>query len=126
MEYPEAIIRALPRARKPHRCCECRREIAKGETYERTSGIWGGEPHRYKTCIPCADLRSDLDKERRERRDPWEDGIPFEGLLEYLIESDDPRLEKVRPDLWARLREAEAGRLKTRESLPPSFTPSDR
>lgn len=44
------------RARKAHRCCECRVVIEPGTTYTRTSGIWDGRPYSHPYCPPCSEL----------------------------------------------------------------------
>jgi len=50
-----------PKARKDHRCCECRQTIKKGEEYERFSGLWeDGGWGVFKTCLPCSRMRDDL------------------------------------------------------------------
>jgi hypothetical protein len=46
-----------PKARKPHRCEECRRIIAAGERYERFSGKFDGSLFCLKTCAECAEIR---------------------------------------------------------------------
>lgn len=46
-EIPEFYHEQRVRARKPHRCCETKREIQKGEFYWRCSGKWGGEIYTY-------------------------------------------------------------------------------
>jgi len=43
-------------ARKRHRCGECGASIAPGETYERVSGLQGGEFWTCKTCPRCLAL----------------------------------------------------------------------
>jgi len=84
-------------ARKPYRCCECRREIAAGETYEYATGILSGEYYwlTMRTCAHCAagperwltrncggwlyeGVLEDLEEHRRE----GEGDIP---LLRYII-----------------------------------------
>ena len=45
------------KARKAHKCSECRGAIAAGETYEHVRGVWDGDPATYKTCQDCAELR---------------------------------------------------------------------
>jgi len=57
---PDCFRETNPIARKSHRCCECDREIAPGEKYERVDGIWEGYPRSYKTCIDCASVRNSL------------------------------------------------------------------
>jgi len=91
IDGPECCSTVTPVARKRHRCCECRGEIRPGEKYERISGVWDGEPMRFKTCLDCVLLRTELsDKE----------GFQFEELWESVTESQDPglisRFEKIR------------------------------
>jgi len=50
----------IRKAIKPHICGECNHVINKGESYEDMNGLWEGEWLRFKTCIPCVRLRSDL------------------------------------------------------------------
>lgn len=47
----------LVRARKQHKCCECRRAIAPGEQYERVAAIWDGSWSHYRTCAICREIR---------------------------------------------------------------------
>lgn len=57
-EGPMAMRTVMRRARKEHRCCECRGVIAIGAVYEFISGIWDHQPSSYRTCGLCADVRS--------------------------------------------------------------------
>jgi hypothetical protein len=50
----------LVKARKPHRCCECDRDIGKGAVYERISGKCDGYIETYKTCMDCRHIRKGL------------------------------------------------------------------
>lgn len=52
-EMPDAFCEVRRKARKEHKCCECRKVIAKGETYIYSSGIWDHRPDSYKTCDRC-------------------------------------------------------------------------
>lgn len=54
--YSKSVVKA---ARKPHRCDECSRPIAAGESYERISGKWdiGYGISTFTTCSRCLDLR---------------------------------------------------------------------
>lgn len=45
-------------ARKPHRCCECKRTIAKGDKYIRDFGKFDGAMFAEKSCLLCAEIRS--------------------------------------------------------------------
>ena len=46
-----------PKARKPHKCRECRRIIQRGEVYERFTGKFDGDLFCVKTCLQCAEIR---------------------------------------------------------------------
>lgn len=46
------------KARKDHKCTECRRVIPKGSLYERTSGLFDGDFFTEHTCMDCADIRA--------------------------------------------------------------------
>lgn len=50
----------IRRARKSHRCEECRETIAVGQSYEHTSMLYEGTWERYRTCLPCAEIRNAL------------------------------------------------------------------
>lgn len=54
---PECFSRKRPRARKEHRCTECRETIEPGQQYEHASGIWDGSPDSFKTCLSCVEIR---------------------------------------------------------------------
>lgn len=45
------------KARKQHRCEECRRVIEPGESYENVMGKWDGDINYFKTCSHCLDVR---------------------------------------------------------------------
>lgn len=45
------------KARKSHRCDECRRTITAGENYEYTFAIFQGDPTNARTCSHCKSLR---------------------------------------------------------------------
>ena len=59
-EGPELVVEHYPKARKPHKCCECERTIQPGERYEYVRGLWDGEFETYKTCLGCFRLRDDI------------------------------------------------------------------
>jgi len=56
-EPPECSTEWWPKARKQHKCCECGSAIQPGTQYQRISGIWDGEPSRFKTCADCVERR---------------------------------------------------------------------
>lgn len=55
-DMPSAFASKNRKARKPHGCCECRREIKKGDVYRYSSGIWDGEARDFKQCLNCAEI----------------------------------------------------------------------
>jgi len=59
-EGPEAYVLIKRRARKLHKCVECRGAILATETYVIHSGIWDGRPSQYKVCIDCYELSKAL------------------------------------------------------------------
>lgn len=56
---PECYQEIWRKARKDHKCCECYRDIKKGEKYQYISGIWDGRPSSFKTCKQCATIRDE-------------------------------------------------------------------
>jgi len=67
----------IVKARKEHKCCECRRIINRGEQYERTKGLWDGTWSKYNMCIDCASVV----------RAFFCDGGMYETIWEDLAES---------------------------------------
>lgn len=57
--YPEFIAEKIVKARKPHKCCECKDTIPVGTLYERVSGKWDGVCDTVKTCLTCMKIRND-------------------------------------------------------------------
>jgi hypothetical protein len=53
---PEFYHRHTVRGRKPHRCCECLRDIPVGEEHEVATGKWEGTVETFRTCADCVTL----------------------------------------------------------------------
>lgn len=70
------------RARKEHRCCECRAAIPRGDRYERTAGKWDGDLYVFKTCLACVDVRTSLCCDGWSYTSLWEDAA--EALFRHL------------------------------------------
>ena len=68
------------RAVKEHRCSECGRTIAVGETYEYVFGKWDGVISTYKTCKDCEILRDTF------FCDGWYYEMLWENLWDYLVD----------------------------------------
>lgn len=47
----------MVRARKAHRCCECRRTIAAGTLHERCKLLYDGTWSCFRTCLICHEIR---------------------------------------------------------------------
>lgn len=54
------LNKSKPKARKRHRCTECRRIIEPGETYLRETTVFDGKVETWKTCIDCKSIRDNL------------------------------------------------------------------
>jgi hypothetical protein len=59
-DQPSFHSRAWRKARKPHKCYECRRTIQPGELYEHFSGKWEHGIDTYSTCAECQNIRASL------------------------------------------------------------------
>jgi len=57
---PSVFNEKFVKARKEHKCCECGKDIAIGEIYEYTFGVWDGDASSYHTCEKCSDLKASL------------------------------------------------------------------
>lgn len=55
---PSVYSSKTVKARKAHRCDECRRTIAIGERYKYTFGVWEGYPTSHHMCSHCAEIQS--------------------------------------------------------------------
>lgn len=77
-DAPSAFVERRPTARKAHRCCECSRTIAPGETYVLSSGVWDGRGASFKRCLSCEAITLAC-------RDLDEDCGPCFGELEEFI-----------------------------------------
>jgi hypothetical protein len=84
LEMPSCWHESKPKARKRHRCCECRGHIEKGEVYHRLDGIWDGRASSFKTCLDCHELRKDITGVHT-------DEIGLGMLDEWVSETDDVR-----------------------------------
>lgn len=89
-EMPQVYGCDKPKARKEHRCYECRGAIAIGEVYHKHHGIWEGEASTFKVCADCEAMRFEVDNGTVNP-----DCITaFGELYESVFESDDAALIK--------------------------------
>ncbi len=82
-EMPDVYRESRPRARKAHRCCECRGAIPAGEIYRLASGLWDGGWDTYKTCLDCVEIEDRFKASQGLRDDP----LIFTELHEHVFES---------------------------------------
>lgn len=67
-ESPGVYSRLNPKARKPHRCCECRGVIPKGERYFKHLCCYRGDGwFTFKNCFVCEEIRESFDEGYRRR-----------------------------------------------------------
>lgn len=78
-EYSTLLSERVVRARKEHRCTECRACITVGELYTRRSSVYDGHLSAQKLCAECA---------RDEKEFASEHGVGWfgGGWLEFLSE----------------------------------------
>jgi hypothetical protein len=57
-ERGEFYCAVMRKARKTHRCCECREDIPARGQYEHASGRWDDGIETYKTCASCVAIRT--------------------------------------------------------------------
>jgi hypothetical protein len=78
-----------PRARKQHRCGECRGTIAAGEVYVRVTGISDGSAFTHKECRRCCYDRKRIVQHELAEGCHWSESQPPCGhLLDALQERD--------------------------------------
>ena len=71
------------KARKEHRCCECGGSILPGDWYQRINGKWDGAIEEYKTCLVCAQIRSDYCAPLSMLRETLWEGLEVDYLGEW-------------------------------------------
>lgn len=87
-ELPEVYSATQPKARKQHKCCECRGVIERGEHYQLVAGLWSGEWDTFKTCLECSALRDELRAELRKEGYDDDEGLAFGQVYEEVFERE--------------------------------------
>ena len=54
---PNFSKETFPKARKNHKCCECKDSILPGSKYNRIKGMWDGKFLTFCTCMACHRIR---------------------------------------------------------------------
>lgn len=71
----------IRKARKPHKCSECNKEIPVGGRYEHATGKTEGDLWAYDTCMICAEIAEAFYCGGR-----WFGGMLWESMYEVLPE----------------------------------------
>ena len=75
---------ARPRARKPHHCDSCQRQIDPGETYLRQDNVFEDQRYTYKLCWICEYVYGALEKADPATAQWSDEGLP--ELSDWLFE----------------------------------------
>lgn len=88
LEYPTFYREIIRKAKKPHKCIECRKTISPGETYYYTTGKWDGNIEVYKTCFDCQSVKNAFFCESYFFGTIWDDVQEHIDEMEGNISSD--------------------------------------
>lgn len=70
---PDFYHTEIRKARKPHKCGECKKIISPGQEYEYVVGKWDGCFDKHKTCMVCKEVRGAFFCLRWTFGDVWQD-----------------------------------------------------
>ncbi len=70
---PEFYNSKIVKARKPHQCYECEKEIPVGQSYERVVGKWDGDISTFEFCLICSEIAEALSCGGRCFGNLWDD-----------------------------------------------------
>ena len=111
-ELPDAYTCSEPVARKEHKCCECRRIIAKSEKYHRFSGIYSFGCESFATCQECQRLREWYIETQRLRHEE----IPAFGYLYDDMRDSDVDIDEAKRKAAEEHAAESAERIKTEQA----------
>lgn len=84
---PSVMDEKTVKAKKAHKCSECRGTILAGEAYLKTWGIWASEARTFKRCSDCSELMAWA--EAHVKCICWLYGDAHTNILEAMTEYDD-------------------------------------
>jgi len=115
-EQAEIYTQKTTKARKIHKCTECKREILPGEKYELFKGKWEGDFQTYKTCKDCLSVRgqffsngwifSNLWSDLNESFNDWDYEVP-EDCISALTKAARDKVCDIIEEGW-KFKEAQA------------------
>ena len=86
-EMPDVYDEARKKARKNHKCCECKKEIKKGDSYIYIHGLWNDKWDSYHMCEECEEVKDYIYK--KYYSDYGSDGMPAIGEVhEWIKETE--------------------------------------
>lgn len=80
-EMPVVYNDSKRKAKKLHVCCECDRQINKGDNYFLLQGLWDNQWKNYKQCQSCHEIG-------KKYQDKTFECYPLGELIQELINSD--------------------------------------
>lgn len=75
-DYCMLLKQTRPKARKEHKCTECKRVIKQGESYLYEVTLYDGDLDTWKTCSDCEAIREEF----------FKSGYIYGEILFYLLE----------------------------------------
>jgi hypothetical protein len=87
------------KAKKLHKCGECRRDILPGEHYEYIAGIWEGALTVHKTCPECVSIRNTF------FCDGWIYEEVINDLYQHIMDADGAVSSEAMENLTPKARE---------------------
>jgi hypothetical protein len=94
LEQPDGYRELRRKARKPHKCGDCKGIIQSREFYLYISGIWNRKPENFSRCYDCHHVRCEITRETEEGC------MAINGLRSWLLEYCGSREEGAPIHRW--------------------------
>ncbi len=102
-DQPDVFEQSDVKARKFHRCSECRGWIAPGETYRKSFGVWDGSAQSFKTCRDCIEFAGWAEDQNGDSI-CYGFGNMIHDISDCLDEMGDDRVQAEMSMRWQELR----------------------
>lgn len=90
-DYAEMVNASTVKCRKPHRCCGCRKMIAKGESAKLTTGKFDGSFFRTYECEACQRMIISIAAEEISHGCSWSEAwCATQDLRDYIADRSEP------------------------------------
>lgn len=80
------LSRTIRKARKEHHCCECRKNIPKGHTYQIDAVADLGRARTFKTCLTCAERLEHILGSLSDLGFDYDEGPEYGGMYQWYYE----------------------------------------